>query len=79
MLLAIPRPSALGAVTGRLAPAGFYATISVQRGAILVDDAVSDVLSDAGLRLNPLHPNPAGHVILSQKLEQSFRASGLLR
>lgn len=78
-LLAIPRPSVLGAATGHLAPAGFYAALGSRREVILVDDAVSDVLSDAELRLDPLHPNPAGHVVLSEKLEKSFRASGLLR
>ena len=79
VLLAIPRPSVLGAATGHLAPAGFYAALGSRREVILVDDAVSDVLSDAGLRLDPLHPNPSGHVVLSEKLEKSFRASGLLR
>lgn len=79
VLLAIPRPSVLGAATGRLAPADFYAALGSRREVILERDAVSDVLSDAALRLDPLHPNPAGHVILSEKLENSFRASGLLR
>ena len=79
VLLAIPRPSVLGAATGHLAPAGFYAALGSRREVILVDDAVSDVLSDAELRLDPLHPNPSGHVVLSEKLEKSFRASGLLR
>ncbi|MBK7238371.1 MAG: hypothetical protein IPI02_23305 [Sterolibacteriaceae bacterium] len=65
--------------TGHLAPAGFYAALGSRREVVLVNDAVSDVLSDAELRLDPLHPNPAGHVVLSEKLEKSFRASGLLR
>lgn len=79
VLLAIPRPSVLGAATGRLAPADLYAALGSRREVILESDAVSDVLSDAALRLDPLHPNQAGHIILSEKLEKSFRASGLLR
>lgn len=79
VLLAIPRPSALGAATGRLAPAGLYARLASQRNVILVEHAVSEVLSDAALRLDPLHPNPAGHAALSEKVENSIRESGLLR
>lgn len=79
VLLAIPRPSALGAATGRLAPAGFCAALGSRREVMLVNDAVSDVLSNAQLRLDPLHPNAAGHMALSEKLEKAFRAAGLLR
>lgn len=77
-LLAIPRPSALGAATGRLRPAGFYARLASERRVILVEDAISDVLSDARLRLDPLHPNRDGHAALADKLDKSFRAMGLL-
>lgn len=79
VLLAIPQPSALGAATGRLAPAGFYASLADQTGVMVIEDAVSEVLSDATLRLDPVHPNRAGHAALSDKIETAFRASGLLR
>lgn len=78
-LLAIPRPSTFGAATGRLKPATFYADTAAWRGVMLVENAVSDVLSDGRLRLDPLHPNAAGQLALAQTLEKSFRASGLLR
>jgi acyl-CoA hydrolase len=78
-LLAIPRPSALGAATGHLKPAAFYADTASSRGVMLVERAVSDVLSDGRLRLDPLHPNAQGQLVLADALEKSFRASGLLR
>lgn len=78
-VLAIPRPSALGAATGRLKPAALYADTASSRGVMLVEHAVSDVLSDGRLRLDPLHPNAEGQLALAEALEKSFRTAGWLR
>lgn len=79
VLLGIPRPSAIGAATGRLATAEFYAGIAKRSRSMLVEDAVADVLSDAALRLDPLHPNEEGHRRLADLIGRAFRDSGLLR
>ncbi len=78
-VLAIPRPSALGAATGRLKPAALHADTASSRGVMLVEHAVSDVLSDGRLRLDPLHPNSEGQLALAEALEKSFRTAGWLR
>lgn len=78
-VLAIPRPSALGAATGRLKTAALYADTASSRGVMLVEHAVSDVLSDGRLRLDPLHPNAEGQLALAEALEKSFRTAGWLR
>lgn len=79
VLLAIPRPSGLRAAVGKLSPADFYSTLASNSDIVLIADAVSDVLSDSTLRLDPLHPNPAGHAVLSSNLEGALRKTGLLR
>ncbi|HNA04146.1 MAG TPA: arylesterase [Rhodocyclaceae bacterium] len=79
VLLGIPRPSAIGAATGRLHAAEVYADVAKRSRSMIVHDAVADVLSDAGLRLDPLHPNEEGHRRLAETIERAFRTSGLLR
>jgi len=79
VLLGIPRPSAIGAATGRLSAAEVYADVAKRSRSMIVHDAVADVLSDAALRLDPLHPNEAGHRRLAELIERAFRDSGLLR
>jgi acyl-CoA hydrolase len=33
----------------------------------LIEDAVADVLSDPKMKVDPLHPNAAGHALLAEK------------
>lgn len=79
VLLGIPRPSAIAAATGRLSAADIYADIAKRSRSMIVLDAVAEVLSDGGLRLDPLHPNEDGHRRLAEMIERTFRDSGLLR
>jgi acyl-CoA thioesterase I len=77
VLMAAPKPTAIGAVTG-LGAAGFYRDIAKRRGALLIEAALSSVLSDDGLRLDRIHPNVAGHNVLAQRTVDELRPTGIL-
>lgn len=79
ILLGIPRPSVLGALMQRLAAAPFYAALAARHGAVFVEDAVPQALSDPALRLDSIHPNAKGHAALASEIEVQLRESGLLR
>ena len=77
VLVAAPKPTALGAVTS-LAPAGFYREVARRRGALLVEMALPSVLSDEKLRQDPIHPNLAGHDALAQRAVDELRTTGIV-
>jgi acyl-CoA hydrolase len=79
VVVAIPRPSAAGMVFKNLSPAKFYRDIVARNSVPIVEDAVSAVLSQADLRLDPLHPNSAGHEALAEKAAAELRDAGLVR
>lgn len=79
VLMAVPRPSVAGAVFASLAPARFYREVAERHGIPLLQDELSEVLSDGEFRLDPLHPNAAGHAALAEKSAASLREIGLLR
>lgn len=76
VLLATPRPSAISAVFQNLSAAEFYRQVADGRQVPLIEDAIADVLSDPQLKGDPLHPNAAGHVQLSQKIFEALRSIG---
>ena len=79
VLIATPRPSLAGAVLQNLSPAPFYAALAKARGVPLVEDAIAQVLSDPQLKLDPLHPNPAGLVKLEEKIHKALKKIGYAR
>lgn len=79
VLLATPKPSLAGAVFQTLSPPGFYAEIARDRKVALIPDALPEVLSDPGLRLDHLHPNADGHAILAGRLFDGLRRLGYVR
>jgi acyl-CoA thioesterase I len=79
VVVAIPRPSAAAMVFKSLSPARFYRDIATRNSVPMVEDAVSAVLSESDLRLDPLHPNGAGHAALAEKAVAELRAAGLMR
>ncbi len=79
VLIGIPRPSVLGAAFSRLSPAEFYEETAKRRRAPLIGEAASEVLSDSDLKLDPLHPNAAGHARLAEAARAELERSGFLR
>ena len=79
VLLATPKPSITGAVFNSLSAADFYQLIAGSHKVPLIEDALPDVLSDPKLKVDALHPNAAGHLLLTEKLFKSLKAIGYVR
>ncbi len=79
VLIGIPRPSVLGAAFSRLTPAEFYEETANRNRAPLIGEAASEVLSAADLKLDPLHPNAAGHARLAEAARAELERFGFLR
>ena len=79
MLLATPKPSAAGAFFQNLSAADFYRQVAKDQKVALIEDAFPDVLSDPQLKGDPLHPNAAGHTLLSKKLLDALTVIGYAR
>ena len=76
VLLATPQPNVMGAVFQHLSAPDFYRKIAEQQQVPLIEDAIADVLSDPELKGDPLHPNAAGHVLLSEKIFKELKSLG---
>jgi acyl-CoA thioesterase-1 len=79
VLLATPRPSVGGALFRNLSAAEFYRTLAEAQRVPLIEDAIADVLSDPQLKVDPLHPNAAGHAKLAGKVQAELKRMGFLR
>ncbi|MCK9388165.1 MAG: arylesterase [Sulfuritalea sp.] len=76
VLLATPKPSIAGAVFNNLSPAEFYRQVAKNHHVPLIEDAMADVLSDPQLKGDQLHPNAAGHALLSKKIFEALGKTG---
>jgi acyl-CoA thioesterase-1 len=76
VLLATPNPSLMGAVFQHLSAPDFYSKVADAQHVPLIEDAIADVLSDPKLKGDPLHPNAAGHVLLSEKIFKELQSIG---
>jgi acyl-CoA hydrolase len=79
VLLATPQPSIAGAVFQRLSAADFYQQVADAQKVPLIKNAIADVISDPQLKDDPLHPNAAGHVLLSEKIFKELKSFGYAR
>lgn len=79
VVMAVPRPSVAGAVFSSLEAAGFYRAVAQRADVPLLEDALSDVLSERELKLDPLHPNAAGHLALAHATAAALKRIGILR
>jgi acyl-CoA thioesterase-1 len=77
VLMAVPRPNALGALTG-LSPAAFYRELAQRRHVALIEKALPAVLSDARLKLDALHPTVEGHKALADAAVDELAAIGFV-
>lgn len=76
VLLATPRPSVTGAVFQNLSAADFYQQIADEQNVPMIEDAIPEVLSDPQMKGDPLHPNAAGHALLSRKIFDALKSLG---
>lgn len=76
VLLATPKPSAMGAVFQNLSAADFYRQVAEEQQVPLIEDAIAEVLSDPQMKGDPLHPNATGHAQLVQKIFDALKAIG---
>lgn len=76
VLLATPKPNAMGAVFQSLSAADFYRGVAEEQRVPLIEDAIAEVLSDPQLKGDPLHPNAAGHAQLAQKIYDALKTIG---
>jgi len=74
ILIAMPEVSLLG----RLNDHPLYARVAEETGALLVSNAVSEVLSDGRLRADQVHPNAEGYRQLTGVLTKQFHDLGVL-
>jgi acyl-CoA thioesterase-1 len=79
VLLATPNPSLMGAVFHNLSAPDFYRAIAQQQNVALIEDAIPEVLSDPELKVDPLHPNAAGHALLAEKIHHALKNLGYAR
>jgi acyl-CoA thioesterase-1 len=79
VLLATPKPSITGAIFNNLSAADFYRPIAEVHKVPLIEDALPEVLSDTDLKVDALHPNAAGHLLLTEKLFDSLKTIGYVR
>jgi acyl-CoA thioesterase-1 len=76
VLLATPNPSPMRAVFRDLSAPDFYRKLAEAQHVPLIEDAIADVLSDPKLKGDTLHPNAAGHVLLSEKIYKQLQSIG---
>jgi acyl-CoA thioesterase-1 len=79
VLIAVPRLSLLRAGVGALNDADIYAELATDTPVVLVEDIFSDVLSDAALRADPVHPNAEGYQVFTRELMKALKTAGLVK
>ena len=79
VLLATPKPSLAGAAFNNLSAAEFYREVAKDNQVPLIEDAMAEVLSDAQLKGDQLHPNAAGHALLEKKIFEALKKIGYAR
>lgn len=77
VLMAVPRPNALGALAGFAAPS-FYGDLAKRRNLPLVEKALPSVLSEPSLKQDALHPTAEGHRALAERTADELAAIGLV-
>lgn len=78
VLVAVPQVSVFGAVTGRLSDSPIYAALAEEEQVLVIEDVFADVLSDATLRSDAIHPNAEGYRILAARIAAELERAGLL-
>lgn len=77
VLVAVPKFSLLTAVS-HLKDSPIYAELASEEKVLLIDKVFSDILSDARLKTDPIHPNGAGYQKMAEGIANALVKSGLL-
>lgn len=75
-LIATPRPSLAGRLTGSLSDAEFYGEVASRQGVALIADVYSQVLSKAELRSDDIHANAAGYAQIARAIHARLAQLG---
>ena len=78
VLIAVPSLSMLRASIGALSDSPIYAELAEEAGILLVQDLLSEVLSDEALRADRIHPNAKGYQRMASGLADRLSSAGLL-
>lgn len=62
----------------RPSPPVFYADIAEELGVPYEDSAVTEVLRDATLKSDPIHPNARGYRVIAERIAAKLKKSGAL-
>jgi acyl-CoA thioesterase-1 len=72
VLLGVPRPALFGG------PAKLYGELAKELGVPYEADVINDVLRDASLKSDPIHPNAAGYRKMAEAVAAVLRKGGAL-
>ncbi len=76
VLVAVPQLAIV--LVGGLSDAEIYAELAGEENVLLVEDIFSEVLSDAALRADRIHPNAEGYRRLADGIAKALSDAGLL-
>jgi len=72
ILIGTPEPGLL------LTPPAFYAAIAEEFGVPYEGAVIGEVLRDAALKSDPIHPNARGYRVIAERLAETLKKSGAL-
>jgi acyl-CoA thioesterase I len=79
ILMAIPEMSPLKAAIGNLSDHPLYENIAKETTTPLVADVFADVLSDATLKSDQIHPNAQGYAMVSKNMTTKLKLLGFVK
>jgi acyl-CoA hydrolase len=78
VLIGVPELSIIRATLGSLSDSNIYAELADEEDVLLVQDVLSEVLSDVSLRADRIHPNAEGYRTLANGIADALADAGLL-
>ena len=72
LLIGTPEPGLLPS------PPAFYAAVAKDLGVPYEDGVITEVLKDASLKSDPIHPNARGYRVIAERLAATLKKSGAL-
>ena len=60
------------------APPTFYAGIANELGVRYEDGVITEVLKDASLKSDPIHPNARGYRVIAERIAARLKKSGAI-
>ncbi len=79
VLVAVPRPSAIGAAIGKLSDHPLYESVAQGAGVPLLAAAWSEVLSDGAMKSDTIHANDRGYARFAELAQRRLKELGFIR